>query len=110
MRRVAEWMFAAALVMAPPLLSNAFAATPQIHTVVIEGMAFAPSTLTVNRGERVLWVNRDLFPHTATAQDRAFDSGEIGAGKSWTYVGSRAGRFDYVCTLHPGMRGTLVVR
>ena len=36
------------------------------HTVVIENMQFNPATLTVRRGERIVWVNKDLFPHTVT--------------------------------------------
>jgi plastocyanin len=110
-RAPAAWALAAALVCvtaSPGTLAAAAAA--QTHQVVIEGMAFAPKVLTVNRGDRVVWVNRDLFPHTATAEDRSFDSGEIPAGKSWSYVARRSDRFAYVCTLHPGMKGTLLVR
>jgi plastocyanin len=64
--------------------------------------------LTVGQGTRVTWTNRDPFPHTVTARG-AFDSGDIGAGKSWSFTAKRAGRYDYICTLHPNMRGTLVV-
>lgn len=79
-----------------------------VHTVVIEHMQFSPPTLTVRRGERVVWVNQDLVPHTATAAG-AFDSRSLAAGASWSHVARQAGRHDYVCTLHPTMKGTLVV-
>ena len=79
------------------------------RTVVIDGTAFAPAQLTVQRGDRVTWVNKDPFPHTATAKG-AFDSGSIAAGASWTWVADKAGTFDYVCTLHPTMKAQLVVR
>jgi len=78
------------------------------HTVTIEGMQFSPSTLTVHRGDRVVWVNKDLVPHTATAP-KAFDSHSVAPNTSWAYVARRPGRYEYVCTLHPTMKATLVV-
>lgn len=78
------------------------------HTVVIENMRFDPSLLTVKRGDKVTWVNKDLFPHTATAADKkTFDSGEIPAAGSWSFVVRAAGQFEYICKLHPTMKGTL---
>jgi plastocyanin len=79
------------------------------HTIAMDGTRFVPETLTVQRGDRVLWVNKDPFPHTATAEG-TFDSKSVAAGHSWSYVASKTGEFAYVCTLHPGMKGTLVVR
>jgi plastocyanin len=78
------------------------------HRVTIEGMKFAPAALTVQRGDTIVWENRDMVPHTATARG-TFDSGPIAAGKSWRYVGSKPGRYEVVCTLHPTMKATLVV-
>jgi plastocyanin len=79
------------------------------HTVIIEGMRFTPQNLTVHRGDRVTWVNKDLFPHTVTAAGK-FDSRQIAPGDSWTYTARKAGEYDYVCTLHVGMTGRLEVR
>jgi plastocyanin len=79
------------------------------HTVVIEGVKFEPETLTVARGDTVVWVNKDPFPHTVTAKG-AFDSHDIAAGKSWKYVARKAGEYAYVCTLHPNMQAKLVVK
>ena len=86
------------------------AAAAQTHTVTMEGMAFVPATLSVQRGDTVVWVNKDPFPHTATGQQRSFDSGEIAAGKTWKFVAGKQGTFAYVCALHPTMKGTLVVK
>ena len=77
-------------------------------TVAIDGTAYAPPTVTVKRGTRVTWVNQDPFPHTVTAPGR-FDSGSIAAGASWSYVARTPGQYDYICTLHPNMKGQLVV-
>jgi plastocyanin len=78
------------------------------HTIAMDGTRFIPDTLTVQRGDLVVWVNKDPFPHTATA-DGLFDSKSIAAGHSWSHVVRKSGELSYVCTLHPGMRGTLVV-
>jgi plastocyanin len=92
------------------LFAGSFAsATAATHTITIEAMAFSPETLHVKRGDTVVWVNKDPFPHTATAADRSFDSREIASGKRWSYVAKRAGVHPYVCTLHPTMKATLIV-
>ncbi|TMG84073.1 MAG: copper-binding protein [Betaproteobacteria bacterium] len=88
--------------------SAAIAAKPVTHTVVIEGVKYAPETLAVKRGETVVWVNDDPFPHTVTAKG-AFDSHDIAAGKSWKYTARKAGEYVYICTLHPNMKATLKV-
>ena len=78
------------------------------HTVVIDGLKYIPENLTVKRGESVTWVNKDPFPHTVTAKG-AFDSKDIAEGKSWRYIARKPGRYDYICTLHPNMKATLIV-
>ncbi|WP_446901227.1 cupredoxin domain-containing protein [Burkholderia sp. YIM B11467] len=80
------------------------------HVVVVEQMRFTPATLTVRRGDEVVWINRDLFPHTASADARAFDSGSIAPQASWHYIAHERGRFPYSCTFHPTMHGMLIVR
>lgn len=77
--------------------------------MVIEAMAYAPAVLTMKPGDTVVWVNRDFFPHTATAQEGDFDSGILAVGASWRHVAERRGRLEYVCTLHPTMKGVLIV-
>jgi plastocyanin len=80
------------------------------HTVVIENLQFSPKELTVSRGDRIVWVNKDLFPHTATAEGKAFDSQSIAANASWSYVASKPGTYPYGCTFHPTMKATLTVK
>ncbi len=80
------------------------------HTVIIENMQFSPAQLHVHRGERIVWVNKDLFPHTVTAASHAFDSGSIAANASWTYVAGKAGEYPYGCTFHPSMKGMIAVQ
>ena len=85
-------------------------AGPATHTVTIEGMRFHPRALTVSPGDSVVWVNRDLVPHTATSKAGRFDSKTIPADESWTYTAATKGDFAYICTFHPTMTATLRVR
>ena len=82
---------------------------PRHHRVEIRAMKFAPAELTVSRGDVIEWVNLDAFPHTATAAG-SFDSASIATQGTWQYTADQAGSFAYVCTMHPTMAGTLVVK
>jgi plastocyanin len=82
---------------------------PQTHTIVIEGMRFEPADLTVHPGDTIVWMNKDLFAHTATAEG-GFDSRQIDPGGSWRLTLETAGDVSYVCTLHPTMKAILRVR
>ena len=97
------------VVLALALSACVPAARCETHTVVIEGMRFQPAALTVKRGDRVVWVNRDVVPHTATA-DKAFDSAAIAPGSSWGITLRKPGRHEVVCTMHPTMKASLVVK
>ncbi|MBS0393675.1 MAG: cupredoxin family copper-binding protein [Proteobacteria bacterium] len=90
-------------------LADAAAGEPRSATVTIENMRFAANVVTVHRGDRVVFVNKDLVPHTVTADGRTFDSGAIAANGSWSSLALKVGRFPYHCAYHPTMRGTLVV-
>ena len=80
------------------------------HIVTIEGMQYNPQKLTVHRGDRVVWVNKDLFPHTVTADAKTFDSRSIAVNASWSYVFSKPAEYSYSCTFHPTMRGKITVQ
>jgi plastocyanin len=77
--------------------------------VTIDGASFSPADLTVKAGETIVWVNRDLLAHTATAKNGAFESKVIQPGESWRFVAKTPGSFPYTCAFHP-MKGTLTVR
>ena len=80
------------------------------YTVTIENLQFSPAELTVRRGDRIVWVNKDLFPHTATAKDKTFDSGSIDASGSWVLNADKVGDHPYGCSFHPTMNGQIHVR
>jgi plastocyanin len=97
---------ALALALAP---AGSEAAGGAVHTVTIDGFAFKPPSITVKQGDTVEWRNTDPVPHTATAKDAGLDSKDIAAGASYRFIAKKKGRFDYICTFHPIMKGELVV-
>lgn len=68
---------------------------------------FVPATNTVKAGKTVTWTNRDIVVHNVTGN--GWSSGDIQPGASWSKVFGTAGSFDYRCTIHPVMQGTLNV-
>ena len=75
-----------------------------------EGIAFNPAEVTVSVGDTVTWTNNDSVGHDVTAD--SFSSGDAGGmspGDNFEHTFDEAGSFDYVCTVHPGMEGTVVV-
>ena len=83
---------------------------PKTHTVTIEGMRFQPERLTVVRGDSIVWINKDLVPHTATSEAGRFDSQTIPTTKSWKFTARTKGRFTYICSFHPTMKAMLNVK
>ena len=77
--------------------------------VTIDNFAFAPATLTVKVGSTVTWTNKDEEPHTVAASDGSFHSPGLGTGATFSHAFSTPGKFDYVCSIHPSMHGTVVV-
>ena len=69
---------------------------------------YRPGTLTISRGDRVVWVNRGSQTHTATST--TWDSGRVAPGNTFAHRFRRAGTFRYHCTIHPEMTGTIIVQ
>lgn len=89
------------------LASVARAATT--HTVTISDFAFSPANLTISAGDRVVFVNNDGAPHTATANNGSFDTGRLNRGEQAALTFNSAGSFDYFCEFHRRMTGTITV-
>ena len=77
--------------------------------VTIANFQFQPTSLTVHAGDTVAWENKDIVPHTVTDSGGTFDSGSIAPGGSWS-LKTTPGSYQYVCTLHPNMKATLIVK
>jgi len=108
--RAATFAVALTVIVCAIALAAAERAKPTTHTVTMENMRFQPETLTVARGDTVVWINKDLVPHTATSKAGGFDSQIIQAQKSWRFTARKRGEFAYLCTFHPTMTAMLRVR
>jgi len=72
---------------------------------------FSPSAITVVVGvnNTVVWTNNDSAEHTVTATDNSFNSGYIEPGQTYTHTFMSPGTYTYYCTIHPWMKGTVIV-
>ncbi len=81
------------------------------RTVVIQNFRFKPANITIKRGTKVRWINKDGTQHTATANNgRSFDSGRLGKGQKYSHIFKSTGKKRYYCKIHPHMRGGVVVK
>ena len=78
-------------------------------TVDISGSAFDPSEKTISAGTTVKWINNDGFTHTVTSEDDVFDSGDLAGGDTFVYTFDSTGEYPYICEIHSGMSGTIIV-
>ncbi len=77
--------------------------------VEIVEFTYEPDPVTIEAGGKVIWINRDSAPHTATADDGSFDTGTLEEGKLGSESFKDAGSYPYFCEIHPDMRGTVEV-
>jgi plastocyanin len=77
--------------------------------VEIANFAYDPDPVTVQVGGKVIWLNQDSAPHTATAEDGSFDTGTLEQGKLKSETFKQAGTYAYICEIHPDMHGTVEV-
>jgi plastocyanin len=90
----------------PPATATTVATASRVRIV---DFAFKPASLTVAKGTKVKWVNRGSTAHTSTSNTSLWDSGAIAPGASFARVFRRAGTFKFHCSIHPGMKGKIVV-
>jgi plastocyanin len=78
--------------------------------VDISDFKFVPESVTVEAGAELTWTNSDDAPHTATADDSSFDTGDLDQGDSKAITFDEPGTFSYYCRFHPFMKATVEVR
>ena len=76
----------------------------------IERETSSAVTVTIKPGDTVQFVNEDSTPHTVTATDKSFDSGNMDQNAKWSHTFKDAGTYAYICTYHTYMKGTVVVK
>ena len=121
MKRIILLMTLAAVVVVGTLFAMSVAeahkhptAMAQKHptrTVLIQNFSFKPAQITIKRGTKVTWINKDSTTHTATANNgRSFDSGRLRPGQRYTHTFKSAGKKSYHCEIHSDMKGTITVK
>ncbi|MEK7167482.1 MAG: plastocyanin/azurin family copper-binding protein [Patescibacteria group bacterium] len=87
--------------------SNSVSTSPV--SISIQDYSFNPATVTVKTGTTVTWTNKDSVSHPVKA-DGIWDSGPLGKDQSFSRTFSQAGTFNYYCSAHPRMKGTIIVK
>jgi amicyanin len=85
------------------------AGAPTTVAVEIAGFAYSPASITVAVGDTVTWTNQDNVAHNVVAKDGSWTSPMLAQGQSWSHKFTAAGSVDYICSIHPAMKGTVVV-
>ncbi len=93
---------------APASAAPASAGQAKTVNVDIKNFSFG-QPLTVPVGTTVIWTNQDDAPHTVTATGGAFGSSQLAKGATFSFTFSKEGTFDYSCTVHPNMKGQVIV-
>ena len=79
----------------------------EVITVTIDKMTFQRE-VTAKVGDTIVWDNKDVVAHTATAFDKSWDV-TIAPGKTGRIAVKKPGNFDYFCRFHPNLKGRIVV-
>lgn len=91
--------------------ANTVAITPNssgVYSVSIKNFAFNPAVLNIEAGKTVTWTNNDSVSHPISGS--GFESGDLTNGQSYSYTFTSAGTYDYICSVHPRMKGQIIVK
>jgi plastocyanin len=83
-------------------------ATPT-YTINIKDFMFTPRNLTIPVGSKVTWTNKDEEPHKVAEVNSSFTSKPLDTDEGFTYEFTAPGKYEYFCTVHPRMTGTIIV-
>ena len=78
--------------------------------VAIKDYKFSPADITVSSGTTVTWTNEDSAPHTVESSDKMLKSDELSQGDKYSYTFMKAGKVNYICGIHPSMKGSVTVQ
>lgn len=80
------------------------------NSIEVKNFMFTPTTLTVNAGAQVSWVNKDDEPHTVVSDTGLFRSGALDTDESFSFKFDKPGTYHFTCSIHPRMVGTIIVK
>lgn len=78
-------------------------------SVAIQGFKFSPQTLKIKSGTKVTWTNMDSDSHNVKSSDGTLDSPDLSRGDSWSFTFTTKGTYNYICGIHPSMKGSITV-
>ena len=99
-----------------PLMAAAMAAIWAVSeaaapkSIEVKDFMFMPTTLTVNAGEEVSWVNKDDEPHTVVSDTGLFRSSALDTDEKFSFKFEKPGTYHFTCSIHPRMVGTIIVK
>jgi plastocyanin len=100
----------AMIIEARQMTFAASAASAADAEVKIDNFSFTPATLTVPAGTSVTWTNHDDIPHNVVSEDKSIKSKVLDTDEKFTFTFSKPGTYSYFCSIHPKMKGTVVVQ
>ena len=101
----------AVLASAPCLAEEANnAGAGPVATVTMDHNTFIPGEITVVPGTTVTWVNKEGMPHTVVDLNKGFRSKILAKDASFSFTFATAGDYDYLCSIHPNMKGKVIVK
>ena len=101
--------FAAGILVAAAISFPVISAPAPDSKVEIDNFAFSPERITVKAGTTVTWLNADDTPHTVASSSKLFKSKALDTDDSFSFTFTTPGMYEYFCSLHPYMTGTVVV-
>jgi amicyanin len=81
-----------------------------VATVGMDHTAFIPSEITVAPGTTVTWVNNEAMPHNVADLNKGFRSKILVKDDKFSFTFTTAGEYDYLCLIHPNMKGKVIVK
>ena len=82
----------------------------QSQNIKLKNFAFNPSEIIIKKGSVVIWTNEDSYNHDVTSESGdELNSGILSKGQTYSHTFNQAGTFDYYCTIHPSMKGKIIV-
>ena len=93
----------------PP--ANSSSQTPEaVHNVTIQNFAFSPASITIKKGTKVTWTNKDSTAHTVTADSGSGPASQtLQPGDTYSFTYNQTGTFKYHCSIHMEMTGSVTV-
>jgi len=80
------------------------------HNIAIQNFSFVQPTITVKRGDTIVWTNKDSAPHTVTGSNGGPTSETLQTNGTYSFTFKNIGTFNYICAFHPSMKGVVIVQ